>query len=101
MARHDDHDDFGGLQRDLRATGAVMDRRHLFRIAATLGVGISALELIGCSGNTAVPDLCRRRDDDTDDGVRLRDASSRRDAGPVSGGRFERPERSWSERRCP
>ncbi len=53
MARHHDHDDFGGLQRDLRATGAVMDRRHLFRIAATLGVGISALELMGCSGNTA------------------------------------------------
>lgn len=53
MARHDDHDDFGGLQRDLRATGAVMDRRHLFRIAATLGVGISALEVMGCSGNTA------------------------------------------------
>ena len=53
MARHDDHDDFGGLQRDLRATGAVMDRRHLFRIAATLGVGISALELMGCGGNSA------------------------------------------------
>jgi hypothetical protein len=28
------HDDFGGLQRDLRATGANMDRRLLLRIAA-------------------------------------------------------------------
>lgn len=32
---HHDHDDFGGLHRDLLATGAVMDRRGLFRMAAS------------------------------------------------------------------
>ena len=29
-----------------------MDRRELFRIAARLGVGVSALSILGCSGNT-------------------------------------------------
>ena len=28
MSAHDDHDDFGGLHRDLIATGAAMDRRQ-------------------------------------------------------------------------
>lgn len=50
---HDDgHDDFGGLHRDLIATGAAIDRRDLFRIAARLGVGVSALSILGCGGNT-------------------------------------------------
>jgi hypothetical protein len=31
---HDHHDDFGGLQRDLRATGAAMHRRNVLRLAA-------------------------------------------------------------------
>ena len=43
----DHHDDFGGLHRDLIATGAAMNRRQLFRIAATLGIGSSALPLLG------------------------------------------------------
>ena len=47
-----DHDDFGGLHRDLIATGAAMDRRDLFRIAARLGLGVSALSILGCGGNT-------------------------------------------------
>ena len=46
-----DHDDFGGLQRDLRATGVQMDRRRLFSIAARLGVGISALDLLACGAH--------------------------------------------------
>lgn len=51
MTTHDDHDDYGGLQRDLRATGQAMDRRSLFRLAAGLGAGFGALQLIGCSGS--------------------------------------------------
>ena len=35
----DDHDDMGGLHRDLAATGAVMDRRGMLRLAARFGVG--------------------------------------------------------------
>jgi protocatechuate 3,4-dioxygenase beta subunit len=51
VATHSDHDDFGGLQRDLRATGEVMDRRRLLRMAAGLGAGFGALQLMGCSGS--------------------------------------------------
>ena len=36
MATHDHHDDFGGLQRDLLATGAAMDRRGLLRYRRAL-----------------------------------------------------------------
>ena len=46
------HDDFGGLHRDLAATGAAMNRRQLFRFAATLGIGTTALPLVGCGGNS-------------------------------------------------
>jgi hypothetical protein len=35
----DHHDDHGGFQRDLRATGAAINRRALLRLAATLGGG--------------------------------------------------------------
>ena len=51
MTTHNDHDDFGGLHRDLRATGEAMDRRSLFRMAAGFGAGLSALQLLGCSGS--------------------------------------------------
>ena len=51
MTTHSDHDDYGGLQRDLRATGQAMDRRSLFRLAAGLGAGFGALQLVGCSGS--------------------------------------------------
>ena len=51
MARHhdDDHDDFGGLQRDLLATGATMDRRRVLQLAAQFGAGLGFLRLLGCS----------------------------------------------------
>ncbi|HEY7499212.1 MAG TPA: intradiol ring-cleavage dioxygenase [Vicinamibacterales bacterium] len=52
---HDDHDDYGGLQRDLRATGAAMDRRGLLRLAARFGVGAGALQLIGCGASPTSP----------------------------------------------
>jgi protocatechuate 3,4-dioxygenase beta subunit len=53
MSIHDDHDDFGGLHRDLRQTGAAMDRRQLLRLAARFGVGVSALQLLGCGADAA------------------------------------------------
>jgi protocatechuate 3,4-dioxygenase beta subunit len=46
------HDDFGGLQRDLAATGKAMDRRQVLRLAATFGVGAGALQLMGCGDST-------------------------------------------------
>lgn len=47
---HDDHDDFGGLHRDLRAA---MDRRKALRLAAGFGVSFGALHLLGCSGDSS------------------------------------------------
>ena len=52
MIHGDDHDDFGGLQRDLRATGTAIDRRGLFRMAARLGLGMSAFQILGCSSDS-------------------------------------------------
>jgi protocatechuate 3,4-dioxygenase beta subunit len=52
----DHHDDFGGLQRDLRATGATMDRRLLLRMAARFGVSLAALPLLGCESDAAPSD---------------------------------------------
>ena len=52
---HEHHDDFGGLHRDLLATGAAMDRRDLLRLAARFGVGVSALQLLGCGGSPTTP----------------------------------------------
>ena len=46
---HEPHEDFGGLLRDLRSTGAAMDRRQLLRFAASFG----ALTLFGCGSTTA------------------------------------------------
>ena len=51
----DDHDDYGGLHRDLLATNAAMDRRGLFRLAARFGAGFGALHLAGCASNPASP----------------------------------------------
>jgi protocatechuate 3,4-dioxygenase beta subunit len=50
---HDDHDDFGGLHRDLSATGTAMGRRELLRYA----LGASALALLGCSDSTLGTDI--------------------------------------------
>jgi protocatechuate 3,4-dioxygenase beta subunit len=44
-----DHDDFGGLHRDLFATGARMSRRHWLRLAAGLGLTLGTLPLLGCT----------------------------------------------------
>ncbi len=52
MTHNDDHDDFGGLHRDLLATGAVLDRRGLLRMAARLGAGFGAVQLLGCGGSS-------------------------------------------------
>jgi protocatechuate 3,4-dioxygenase beta subunit len=46
-----DHDDFGGLERDLRATGAAMHRRDVLRLALSAGM----FHLLGC-GNSVGPD---------------------------------------------
>ena len=48
----DDHDDMGGLHRDLAATGAVMDRRGMLRLAARFGVGAGMLQMLGCGSST-------------------------------------------------
>ena len=50
MSQHDDHDDFGGLHRDLRAA---MGRRKALRLAASLGASFGALHLLGCSGDSS------------------------------------------------
>jgi protocatechuate 3,4-dioxygenase beta subunit len=52
MHGHDDHDEFGGLHRDLLATGAAMDRRQLLRVAAQFGASIGALGLFGCGASS-------------------------------------------------
>src|SRR5262245_33776893 len=50
------HDDFGGLHRDLKATGARIDRRAILRLAAGFGAGFSTLQLLGCSDSPSEPD---------------------------------------------
>jgi protocatechuate 3,4-dioxygenase beta subunit len=53
MSRHDDnHDDFGGLHRDLLQTGAAVDRRALLKLAARFGASFGALQLLGCSSSS-------------------------------------------------
>ena len=49
---HQEHDDFGGLHRDLAATTAVINRRGLLRLVAGFGTGLGALQLIGCDGSS-------------------------------------------------
>src|SRR5580765_2104028 len=55
MTHHDHHDDFGGLHRDLAATGAAIDRRGLFRLAARIGGAVGAFHLIGCGDSPTSP----------------------------------------------
>jgi protocatechuate 3,4-dioxygenase beta subunit len=53
-AQHDDdHDDHGGLHRDLRETGAAMDRRGMLRLAAQFGVALGGLQILGCASDAA------------------------------------------------
>ena len=94
----DDHDDMGGLHRDLAATGAVMDRRGMLRLAARFGVGAGMLQMLGCgsgtptspttggSGETTTPSSGGT----TEQHLQRHPAGDRR---PVPGRRFERPER--------
>lgn len=49
------HDDFGGLQRDLLATGAAIDRRGVLRLGARLGAVIGALQLASCGDSPTSP----------------------------------------------
>jgi protocatechuate 3,4-dioxygenase beta subunit len=49
---HDDHDDHGGLLRDLHATRVEMNRRGWLRMAARLGGAVGTLQLIGCGGDS-------------------------------------------------
>ena len=50
---HDDsHDDFGGLQRDLKAT---LDRRGMLRLGARFGAAFGALQLAGCGDTPTSP----------------------------------------------
>lgn len=56
MSQHGDHDDFGGLHRDLLQTGATMDRRTLLRSAARFGFSLGALQLLGCNGTDVIDD---------------------------------------------
>jgi protocatechuate 3,4-dioxygenase beta subunit len=53
--RHDDdHDDQGGLHRDLVATDAAMDRRGLLRLAARFGVALAAIPIVGCGDANSI-----------------------------------------------
>jgi len=52
----DDHDDFGGLQRDLKAYGRSMNRRQLMRVAASFGMSLGALKLLGCDNSPTTDD---------------------------------------------
>ncbi len=47
----DDHDDHGGLHRDLLETNAAIDRRGMLRAAARYGVALGAIQLIGCAAD--------------------------------------------------
>jgi len=46
------HEDFGGLQRDLKAT---LDRRGLLRLGARFGAAFGALQLVGCGDTPTSP----------------------------------------------
>ena len=52
----DQHDEFGGLHRDLLQTGVTIDRRELLRRAATFGISVAGLQLPGCSNSTGTND---------------------------------------------
>jgi protocatechuate 3,4-dioxygenase beta subunit len=52
MSHHDEHDEFGGLHRDLLQTGAAMDRRRVLRLAAQFGASFGALQLLGCGSSS-------------------------------------------------
>jgi len=57
MAERFDHDDFGGLHRDLHTTAAAMNRRSLLRLAARASMAVGTLQLIGCGENQTAPSV--------------------------------------------
>ena len=60
MTRHEhltDHDDFGGLHRDLTATDVAMSRRQMLRMTARLGATFGALGLVSCGLENSVAGL--------------------------------------------
>jgi protocatechuate 3,4-dioxygenase beta subunit len=65
----DDHDDMGGLHRDLRATGGAMDRRRLLRLAAGWGASLSVLNLLGCGSVADVTGTTGTATNGTDGGT--------------------------------
>jgi len=52
---HGDHDDFGGLHRDLLATGRRVGRRRLLQLAGGIGASFGALQLMGCGDSPTSP----------------------------------------------
>jgi protocatechuate 3,4-dioxygenase beta subunit len=65
MKDETDHDDFGGLHRDLVSTGALMDRRNLLRLAGRFGAGVGALQLLGCGDTPTSPSATTNTDTTT------------------------------------
>lgn len=55
-SHHDEepHEDYGGLHRDLLATGASMSRRNILRMAASFGASASVFQLLGCGSASDV-----------------------------------------------
>jgi protocatechuate 3,4-dioxygenase beta subunit len=49
------HDDYGGLHRDLLATGVAINRRGVLRLGARFGAALGALQLAGCSSSPTSP----------------------------------------------
>ena len=68
MHHDDDHDDFGGLHRDLLQTGTTMDRRKALRFATKLGMSFGALQLFGCAGTSATETIDTGTDTGTNNG---------------------------------
>jgi protocatechuate 3,4-dioxygenase beta subunit len=68
MSHHGEHDEFGGLHRDLLQTGTTIDRRQLLRAAASFGVSFGALQLFGCT-STGVTDTTTNSDTGTGTGT--------------------------------
>ena len=52
-------EDYGGLHRDLRSTGAKMSRRNNLRMAASFGACASVLQLLGCGFTRDVTGVVR------------------------------------------
>ena len=99
---HGDHDDHGGLHRDLAETNAAMDRRGMLRLAARFGVALGAIQLIGCGADASALTGGRQHVDgrwDDDDLERMPDEGSRGDGRPVSRRQLQWPERAESDRR--